>query len=556
MDNLKKKLSSNDYFTVREALLDPGLAREAKLASKIEELLDSEDHVVRLLAVEAAREMGSMKSLDRFVAMLKGQEEGIILEGVEKLLMEAATSGKYDIAGYVSDEDPRIGDLFIRMAGATRNRACAGALMEMLQKGLDDSEYLSSIPVNDIVTTLGKIGDPSAAPTLSALLGALDDSLLMAQVAEAIGGLGDPSCGVDLIPFMNSDDEMLAVSSIRSIGQLKCAVAIPGLVELLRNDSPVIRNGASDSLVEMGEEGVNVLIDKLTSEDDDLCILACNTLGFIAAKEAVSPLSNLFFHKNSNVRYAAIEAVGKIGGARAIVKLSSALADPSEQVKIAAIESFKLIGDVRIVGNLLQLVDESPRMKFAVLDAAIGMKGFDALQPFVGRQDIMDSIVEVIHQGRVSIPLDAMEKEISGVKDANLRAWLLKAVDRCRDIRDKAGKILVVDDSRAMRSYVYSLIKDKYDAVLASDGMEGLEIFKAAENFDFVLTDMNMPRMDGISMVKAIREFNPFVPIVMLTTESEEKDKEQGFAAGVNDYVTKPFQPEDLFSKIESLIGK
>lgn len=337
---------------------------------------------------------------------------------------------------------------------------------------------------------------------------------------------------------------------------VKCNAAVPQLVDLLGNDSPAIRNCASDALVKMGLEGVNALIEKLSSDDEDLCILSCNILGFIGAKDAVSPLSNLFFHSNSNIRYAAIEAVGKIGGVRAIVKLSSALADSSEQVKIAAIESFKLIGDVRIVGNLLQLVDESPRIKFAVLDAVVGLKGYDGLLPLVGRPEILDTIVEVLHQGRTVTSIDAVEKEISAVKDLKLREWLLKAVDRCRDISDKAGKILVVDDSRAMRSYVYSLIKDKYDAVLACDGMEGLEIFNAVENFDFILTDMNMPRMDGISMVRAIRNFNPFIPIVMLTTESEEMDKEQGFSAGVNDYMTKPFQPEELFSKIESIIGK
>jgi len=558
MTSKKAALDSSDLRSVRQALLDEKIVNLPESGSRIQQLISQGDHVIRLLALDALSRRGSIENLDSLVEIIRNQdEECIIREASEKLVMEMAPSHVGELGAFLDHEDPTVRDLFIRIAGANHITQCLGHLVRLLEKVMSGELDVFQVPVNDIIASVGKMGDSTTVPALVRFMSFSDDNLLKAQIAESLGAIGGNEAVDALVGFTENADEFVALSAIRGLGTCGDEKALPVLVNILNNDSPVLRNGASDSLVIFAERAIPVLVEAIESSDDDLVILASNTLGFIGLAEAINPLSKLFFHDSSNVRYAAIEAVGKIGGAKAIVKLSTALMDSSEQVKIAAIQSFENIGDSRILPNLLKHVDDSKGVKFAVLSAVIGLKGYDHIQELIARQDIREAMAEVIHEKSQEHPIAEVEKEIEAIADATIREAMNQVLELVRSRDSKEGRILVVDDSRAMRSYVNSLIKERYDTVLAQDGQEALEIFNDCFGaFDFILTDMNMPRMDGISLVKAVREQNPMIPIVMLTTESDEKDKEQGFAAGVNDYLTKPFKPEELTAKIDSLIRK
>lgn len=118
------------------------------------------------------------------------------------------------------------------------------------------------------------------------------------------------------------------------------------------------------------------------------------------------------------------------------------------------------------------------------------------------------------------------------------------------------AKILAVDDSSTIRKLVkFTLQMKKYDVVLAEDGMEAFDLFNEY-NFDLIITDLNMPRMDGIELIRKIRagDKNNTIPIILLTTESEEKDKQMGMEAGVSSYMIKPFQPPQLLGEIGKYI--
>ncbi|PKK90813.1 MAG: hypothetical protein CVV64_08005 [Candidatus Wallbacteria bacterium HGW-Wallbacteria-1] len=549
---------STDPRILRQALLDEKLISLPESISSIEALIAEGDHVVRLLALDALSRIGKVSDLGSMVNIIRNvDEECILREASEKLVMEMAPSRASELGAFLEDDDPTVRDLFIRIAGANHIRECLGHLIGLLEKVMNGDIDIFQVPVNDIVASVGKMGDSKSVASLEKFMSRCDDNLLKAQIAESIGTIGGSEAVDALVDFTANADEFVALSAIRGLGSCKDEKALPVLVRLLTNDSPVLRNGASDALVLFGLQSIPVLVEALESSDDDFVILSSNTLGFIGLQEAINPLSKLFFHESSNIRYAAIEAVGKIGGPKAIVKLSTALMDTSEQVKIAAIQSFESIGDSRILPNLLKHVDDSKGVKFAVLSAAIGLGGYEHLKELMERQDIREAMAEVIHEKSQEHPISEVEQEIAAIFDLSVRDKMGQVLELVRSRDSKEGRILVVDDSRAMRSYVNSLIKERYDTVLAQDGQEALEIFN--DNFgafDFILTDMNMPRMDGISLVKAVREQNPIIPIVMLTTESDEKDKEQGFSAGVNNYLTKPFKPDELTSMIDSLIRK
>jgi two-component system chemotaxis response regulator CheY len=116
--------------------------------------------------------------------------------------------------------------------------------------------------------------------------------------------------------------------------------------------------------------------------------------------------------------------------------------------------------------------------------------------------------------------------------------------------------ILAVDDSASMRQMVSFTLKSAgYNVVEAVDGQDAWE--KAGgRSFDLVLTDQNMPRMDGISLTKKLRELHQFkgTPILILTTESSDQMKQSGRAAGATGWLVKPFDPNKLIEVIQKLI--
>ncbi|WP_277656075.1 response regulator [Seleniivibrio woodruffii] len=117
--------------------------------------------------------------------------------------------------------------------------------------------------------------------------------------------------------------------------------------------------------------------------------------------------------------------------------------------------------------------------------------------------------------------------------------------------------ILTVDDSASIRQMVkFTLTKEGYAVVEASDGKDALAKI-AGRKIDMVVTDLNMPNMDGITLIKELRakpEFR-FTPIIMLTTESQDSKKSEGKAAGATGWIVKPFQPEQLVSVTKKVLG-
>jgi two-component system, chemotaxis family, chemotaxis protein CheY len=120
-----------------------------------------------------------------------------------------------------------------------------------------------------------------------------------------------------------------------------------------------------------------------------------------------------------------------------------------------------------------------------------------------------------------------------------------------------AKTILAVDDSGSLRQMVsFSLKAAGYDVTEAVDGQDGLNKAKQ-HTYDLVLTDQNMPRMDGLTLIKMLRGMANYqhVPILMLTTESSDEMKSQGRAAGANGWLVKPFDPQRLTEVVKKVIG-
>jgi two-component system chemotaxis response regulator CheY len=117
--------------------------------------------------------------------------------------------------------------------------------------------------------------------------------------------------------------------------------------------------------------------------------------------------------------------------------------------------------------------------------------------------------------------------------------------------------ILTVDDTASMRQMIsFTLNAAGYDVIQAADGVEALAMLRDRA-VDLVIADVNMPNMDGITLVKSLRalENHRFTPVLMLTTESQEDMRQQGRKAGATGWVVKPFNPEQLVNVVRRVLG-
>ncbi|MFW5735385.1 MAG: response regulator [Oceanidesulfovibrio sp.] len=121
-----------------------------------------------------------------------------------------------------------------------------------------------------------------------------------------------------------------------------------------------------------------------------------------------------------------------------------------------------------------------------------------------------------------------------------------------------AKHILIVDDSKTVRNLVaFIMKKEGFKVTTAENGLDGLEKLYTNPDVDLIISDINMPKMDGFTFIKSVREQDAYrdLPIVVLSTEGREEDIEAGISLGANLYLVKPAQPEKLVKNVNMLLG-
>jgi two-component system chemotaxis response regulator CheY len=118
--------------------------------------------------------------------------------------------------------------------------------------------------------------------------------------------------------------------------------------------------------------------------------------------------------------------------------------------------------------------------------------------------------------------------------------------------------VLVVEDSATMRSFVVAALEaEGFEVTTAKSGFEALRVLKERK-FDLVITDINMPDINGLEVVKHVRE-NPNhkeIPLIIISTDGRDRDRERGMKLGASDYLIKPFKPEDLISTARRFLAQ
>jgi two-component system chemotaxis response regulator CheY len=120
-----------------------------------------------------------------------------------------------------------------------------------------------------------------------------------------------------------------------------------------------------------------------------------------------------------------------------------------------------------------------------------------------------------------------------------------------------AKTIMTVDDAASVRQMVSFVLKQSgYDVLEAVDGRDALQKLSGGLKVDMIITDLNMPNLDGIGLIKGARALPAckFIPIIMLSTESQDSKKQEGKSAGASGWIVKPFKPEQLLAVVSKVL--
>ena len=115
--------------------------------------------------------------------------------------------------------------------------------------------------------------------------------------------------------------------------------------------------------------------------------------------------------------------------------------------------------------------------------------------------------------------------------------------------------ILLVEDDDSMRLLTTAKLKHQFNIVCAGDGVEALEVLERRA-VDLIIADVMMPRMDGYTLVKTLRERGDSIPVLLLTAKQSFEDKREGFSSGIDDYMTKPVDEEEMLLRIKALLRR
>jgi len=123
-------------------------------------------------------------------------------------------------------------------------------------------------------------------------------------------------------------------------------------------------------------------------------------------------------------------------------------------------------------------------------------------------------------------------------------------------MKTMAKQVLVIDDETIMRKLLKQILHDKYEVILKENGREALEWMYEGNIPDLVVADLNMPEIDGLEYIKRVRESGFFndVPLIVLSGEESSSERIKCLKLGANDYLIKPFNPEELGLRIDNLI--
>jgi CheY-like chemotaxis protein/HEAT repeat protein len=448
--------------------------------------------------------------------------------------------------------------LCIRVAGEYALKGAVQPLMD-LARAEEDLDRLM-----EILTSLARIGDEAATPVFRQFLDHVDP-FIQSSCIEALGKLGDPESIEEfkrIIVESEADDrfEVCDITTWKAVDALarnSSEDTIAFLVKTLHHKNPTVRRIITDALINVGSFCIPMLLEAFENGDTDSRILAANVLGFLRDRAGADGLVAAFDKgqaKDANVRYAVYEALGRIGSMKGIICLVDGLSETDELILMAVIGGLEQHVNPGMINALINLISKADEQAFRLAKAVISSRATTIFDHLYENQGAGDILVDALAESRDPEIVEEFRDVLAAI--GGIRAE--QDLDRLPSLTMGTRKALAADDSRSMCAMHRAILTDLgFEPFVAANGEEAYEFIEQGEEFEVIVTDMNMPIMDGMELVGKIRSTPGMeeVPIIMVTTESEASQQGLASKTGVSAFITKPFKPDELKAKILEVTG-
>ncbi len=329
------------------------------------------------------------------------------------------------------------------------------------------------------------------------------------------------------------------------------------LIGYIHHANPSFRRVVISTLASMGDDILPALERCLDSGDKDEKIMAANVIGMTGKKRGADILvAHLEKTEDINLKFAIYEAVGRISSMRSVIGLTDGLAEVDDLVLIAVATALDHQCNPGVVKVLNEIIAKGDAQSGRVLSAIITSHArqlFAALYKEGGQRGALLAAVQKSGDHEAIGAFRAELEKIGGEQAA-------KDIEQLSlgEVGTKEKRILAADDSKAMLFFYKGVAADLgMELITVEDGKKAFDYLQMDSEFDLIITDMNMPNMDGIELTREIRKNLEWakVPVLMATTESEKTQSELARQAGVTDFITKPFSKDDFKAKIGQMFA-
>ncbi|MEW6220885.1 MAG: response regulator [Thermodesulfobacteriota bacterium] len=361
----------------------------------------------------------------------------------------------------------------------------------------------------------------------------------------------------DFVQSGGEDCDLVLAMAITALGGCRDEQTAGFLVRHIHHGSPIIRRLIGDALVGLGSLALPALGEVLRAGRRDERIMAANVVGFMGDRKGAELLTAVMDARlgmEENLKFAVYEALGRIPSMRSIVCLADGLAETDELTLAAVLTGLDNLvnaGVVKRVQEVLVRQDEVARRVVTALIMARAVRLFRALYQEGSCASLLVAGIAASPDGEARAQFAQVLGELAGPQAAADAKRLAGAGQAA-----SGRQLLAADDSKAMLHFYRAAAAEMGLAITtAADGRQALEHLRSGAAVDLLITDMNMPEMDGIELTRQARQLRPDLPIIMATTESEASQQAIARQAGVTAFVTKPFSKDVLKAKLQELLG-